>query len=91
MRPTAAHLLPPAAAPLRRSDGLWDAVTNEEATQLALKHQGSGGEAAARALVAEAYSRGSQDNITAGEAWPLVQLELELISVAHQQGGGVGA
>ena len=47
------------------SDGLWDAVENEEATRLALKHRSRGAEAAARALVAEAYSRGSVDNISA--------------------------
>ena len=47
------------------SDGLWDAVGNEEAARLALRHRSQGAEAAARALVAEAYVRGSQDNITA--------------------------
>jgi serine/threonine protein phosphatase PrpC len=47
------------------SDGLWDAVSNEEAARLALRHRSQGAEAAARALVAEAYVRGSQDNITA--------------------------
>jgi protein phosphatase 1L len=47
------------------SDGLWDAVSNEEAARLALRHRSQGAEAAARALVAEAYIRGSQDNITA--------------------------
>lgn len=47
------------------SDGLWDAVDNEEATQLALKWRAAGAEYAARALCMEAYARGSQDNITA--------------------------
>jgi serine/threonine protein phosphatase PrpC len=47
------------------SDGLWDAMNNDETTRLALEHRRRGPEAAARAIVAEAYNRGSQDNITA--------------------------
>lgn len=47
------------------SDGLWDAMSNEEATRLAQKHRASGAQAAARALAVEAYARGSVDNITA--------------------------
>lgn len=47
------------------SDGLWDAVDNEEATEVALKWQKRGAEYAAQALCMEAYARGSQDNITA--------------------------
>ena len=46
------------------SDGLWDAMHNEEATALALKYRAKGAEAASRALVRESYARGSQDNIT---------------------------
>lgn len=47
------------------SDGLWDAVDNEEATEIALKWRKRGAEYAAQALCMEAYARGSQDNITA--------------------------
>ena len=52
------------------SDGLWDVLQNEEAVALAGKHlaRGVGGggcaEAAARALVQEAFARGSMDNIS---------------------------
>jgi serine/threonine protein phosphatase PrpC len=46
------------------SDGLWDAMNNDEATRLALEQRRRGAEAAARALVAEAYQRGSLDNIS---------------------------
>ena len=47
------------------SDGLWDAMDNHEATRLAMQYREQGAEAAARALVAEGYTRGSQDNISA--------------------------
>jgi hypothetical protein len=40
-------------------------MDNSEATRLALRYRSQGAEAAARALVAEAFQRGSQDNITA--------------------------
>lgn len=44
------------------SDGLWDVMTNQEAVKLACKHPDA--ETAARVLAAEAYLRGSQDNIS---------------------------
>ena len=68
------------------SDGLWDAMHNEEATRLALKVRAQGAEAAARALVAEAYARGSQDNITGG-CWRGAAL---LAAGAARQGGSFG-
>lgn len=46
------------------SDGLWDAVSNQEAVRLALEHRAEGPEAAARALASEAFVRGSCDNIS---------------------------
>lgn len=65
--PQASPCPPPAAnrVLVLASDGLWDAMDNEEATRLALKWRGAGAEYAARALCMEAYARGSQDNITA--------------------------
>ncbi|GAB4817435.1 hypothetical protein N2152v2_004481 [Parachlorella kessleri] len=44
------------------SDGMWDVISNQQALDIA-RHFGSP-EHAARALVTEAYVRGSQDNIS---------------------------
>jgi len=44
------------------TDGVWDVVSNEEAVELVSEYDD--GEAAARALVAMAYDRGSFDNIS---------------------------
>lgn len=44
------------------TDGLWDVMSNEEATKMARKCVSP--EAAARKLACEAYLRGSQDNIS---------------------------
>lgn len=43
------------------SDGLWDTITNDDAAQLALRHDDP--QAAAKHLMEEAYARGSLDNI----------------------------
>lgn len=54
------------------TDGVWDALTADEAAAIALAHSatgdgggGEGLEAAARALTTEAWRRGSADNATA--------------------------
>jgi protein phosphatase 1L len=44
------------------TDGVWDVLSNEEAVKLAVQHDDM--EEAAIALVAKAYSKGSQDNIS---------------------------
>ena len=46
------------------TDGVWDALGNDEAAAVALAHAGDL-EAAARALTREAWERGSPDNATA--------------------------
>ncbi|RLN97720.1 hypothetical protein BBJ28_00018238 [Nothophytophthora sp. Chile5] len=43
------------------SDGVWDTVSNDDAAQLALKHEDP--QAAAQQIMEEAYARGSLDNI----------------------------
>ena len=45
------------------SDGLWDALTDQEAIDEVMKHTDP--EAAARAVITVAYDRGSYDNISA--------------------------
>lgn len=57
---------PPPFAPLLilATDGVWDALTADEAASIALAHLGDL-EAAARALTTEAWQRGSADNATA--------------------------
>jgi serine/threonine protein phosphatase PrpC len=46
------------------SDGVWGALTNQEAVEIALAHFGDA-EAAAQAIVWEAQQRGSKDDVTA--------------------------
>ena len=57
----------PSFAPLLilATDGVWDALTTDEAASIALARSGEGLEAAARALTTEAWQRGSADNATA--------------------------
>ena len=50
------------------TDGVWDTISNQEAAEIVHQHaEGAGGsvEAAAEALVREAFRKGSADNISA--------------------------
>ena len=47
------------------TDGVWDALSADEAASIVLARQGEGLEAAAKALTHEAWERGSADNATA--------------------------
>lgn len=60
---TAIHELPPAARLLLCSDGLWDAITEEEIKAILQEHADP--QEACDRLIAAANANGSQDNITA--------------------------
>ena len=64
------------------SDGLWDALTDQEAIDEVMKHTDP--EAAARAVITVAYDRGSYDNISAIVAY------VDFSGLDEEDGGGRG-